>query len=85
MKLTFKLLHSAGSYGGNGFNAKQLHLLGVGWPPRQGWLRRLVGREIPDATWRQVMELKGRAKWVQKREKFEQRQASQKACLTYEI
>jgi len=59
MKLTYELLHSAGSYGGNGFNRPQLELLGVAWPPRKGWLRGLAGTEIDDAKWEKVLALSG--------------------------
>jgi hypothetical protein len=62
MKLTYQTLHSAGSYGGKGFNAKQLALLGVEWPPQKGWLLRLVGSEVPDSIWEQVIALKGKTK-----------------------
>jgi len=59
MTLTYEILHSAGSYGGNGFNNAQLALLGVSWPPPKGWLRELAGTEIDGATWAKVMELRG--------------------------
>ena len=58
MKLTHAMIHSAGT-AGCGFNAAQLRLLGVEWPPRAGWLRGLVGQEIPDGVWSAVLALKG--------------------------
>lgn len=57
MKLTAEILHSAGT-GGCGFNRQQLQLLGVGWPPKKGWLIRLVGQEVDDRTWQLVLKLK---------------------------
>jgi Mor family transcriptional regulator len=59
MKLTHQLLHSAGTYSGSGFNKHQLELLGVAWPPPRGWLKKLVGTEIPDDEWEKVVALKG--------------------------
>jgi len=43
--LTAKLLHDAATLG-HGFNAKQLHVMGLGWPPKKGWLKNLVGKSI---------------------------------------
>jgi hypothetical protein len=31
-----------------GWTKKQLAILGVAWPPRRGWLRAMVGREITE-------------------------------------
>lgn len=57
MILTHSLLHSAGTKG-MGFNVQQLLLLGISWPPKHGWLRSLVGKEISDEDWQLVMKLK---------------------------
>lgn len=70
IKLTRELIHSAGSYGGDGFNRAQLDLLNVNWPPRSGWIAWLDGQEIPISTWNKVLELKGKAKWKLKQEKY---------------
>ncbi len=59
MKLTSEILHSAGSYGGNGFNKAQLSLLGVEWPPKKGWLIGLIGTEFDEARWATVLRLSG--------------------------
>lgn len=67
--LTRQMIHSAGSYGGDGFNRAQLDLLNVNWPPKQGWVGWLDGQEIPAATWAKVMALKGQAKWRLKKER----------------
>ena len=68
IKLTYELIHSVGSYGGHGFNRKQLDLLNVNWPPRQGWVKWLIGQEIPESTWEKVVALKGQAKWKLKQQ-----------------
>lgn len=57
MKLTREIIHSAGTLG-MGFNRHQLALLGVKWPPKKGWLSRLVGTEVSDDVWEKVMRLK---------------------------
>ena len=62
IKLTTKLIHTAGSYGRHGFNRRQLSLLRVHWPPRAGWIRWLDGQEIPETVWNQVLALKGKSK-----------------------
>lgn len=76
MQLTKSLIHSAGSYGGHGFNKAQLNLIGVRWPPKQGWLESLVGKSIPDDTWQKVVGLKGQAQWKLKKVKVAQLQIS---------
>ncbi len=60
MKLTWELLHSAGT-SGVGFNFQQLHLLGVPWPPKKGWLVDLVGTDISEEVWATVVDLKGKS------------------------
>lgn len=57
MILTHENLHSIAT-AGCGFNAAQLHLLGVTDMSR-GWLRKLIGREIPDETFALLGTLKG--------------------------
>lgn len=57
MKLDYHSLHSVGT-SGCGFNRDQLILLGVGYPPKRGWLRGLVGKEIPDQIWDRVCALR---------------------------
>ena len=54
IKLTRVLIHSASSHrSGNGFNKKQLALLGITWPPKKGWLSELVGKQIDHETFLQ--------------------------------
>ncbi len=57
MRLTRSLLYSAGT-SECGYNRHQLKLLGVGWPPKHGWLNRLIGTEISDRDWNTVLALK---------------------------
>lgn len=64
--LSHRCLHEAASNNG-GWNKAQLALLGIEWPPVQGWLRSLVGKEVSDQTWGQVMALRGVKPKEQKR------------------
>lgn len=59
MKLTSQLIHSVAT-SGVGFNFHQLYVLGVKWPPKHGWVERLVGTEVSKETWDLVNELKGK-------------------------
>lgn len=34
--------------GNGGWTRDQLEVLGVSWPPREGWIRRVIGMEISD-------------------------------------
>lgn len=52
--LTRELILSARTKKG-GFTRTQLELLGVKWPPRTPWLKRLVGTQINDKTWAKVL------------------------------
>lgn len=61
MKLTRNMILSVATKRG-GFNWHQLQLLGVGWPPKHGWLRKLVGQEINPATWEMVGRLRNKPK-----------------------
>jgi len=45
--------------GQGGFNAKQLKLLGVGWPPYKGWQEAIIGSEISEAEAELFIRLKG--------------------------
>ena len=59
MTLTHQNLHDLGNKGGNGFNRGQLHALGIAWPPKDGWLRRLIGTEISKERYALALEMKG--------------------------
>ena len=57
MTLTHENIHAAETPNGS-FNWRQLKLLGVATPPRRGWLRALIGTEIPDATYAELVALR---------------------------
>jgi hypothetical protein len=42
----------------DGWNRPQLALLGVAWPPAQGWKQTLLGKEISEETARRLEELR---------------------------
>jgi hypothetical protein len=46
LTLTSKMLHDASTKGYHGFNAKQLKVIGLKWPPRKGWLKSLIGTQM---------------------------------------
>ena len=57
MTLTHENIHAAETPNGS-FNWRQLKILGVATPPRRGWLRALIGTEIPDATYAELVALR---------------------------
>lgn len=44
MKLTYELLDAGKSKNG-AWSRQQLQVLGVKWPRKKGWMRRIVGQE----------------------------------------
>ncbi len=34
----------------NAYNKKQLAILGVKWPPKKGWKKKLIGKFISDSS-----------------------------------
>jgi hypothetical protein len=60
MKLTSSLIH-AGSTEAGGFTKAQLAVLGIDWPPNKGWLKGLVGKEIPPADYDKFCSLSCKA------------------------
>lgn len=58
MRLSEEMIR-AGSLTGGALKKAQLALLGVKWPPRKGWIQRLVGKEIDAETYRRFLALKG--------------------------
>lgn len=40
------------------WNAKQLAVLGIQWPPTKGWKQRVIGMEISDEEARRFAELR---------------------------
>jgi hypothetical protein len=53
--LTFENIHACVTRG-HGWTRAQLQLIGVGWPPRHGWLRGLIGKTIPMETYERFRE-----------------------------
>lgn len=51
---------AAGSSENGGFSRKQLELLGVEWPLRQGWKDLLIGKEVSDENAQAFASLAGR-------------------------
>lgn len=48
----------AGQSGAGGWNAGQLALLGVEWPPRHGWFKRAIGQPIELAAYEEFLRLR---------------------------
>jgi len=44
--------------GNGGFNKKTLNLFGVKWPPRKGWKKLIIGREINEAKFTDLLNAK---------------------------
>lgn len=59
MKISDHLIKSGQSAKG-GWTRKQLQLLGVEWPPKQGWRRRVIGREIDKSAAEEFLALVGK-------------------------
>lgn len=49
----------AGESGAGGWNQAQLELLGVKWPPKHGWRRRIEGNLIPKSDAEKFVKLRG--------------------------
>ena len=56
LTLTSKMLHDASTKGYHGFNAKQLKVIGLKWPPKKGWLKSLVGTQMLASQYRKFVE-----------------------------
>lgn len=56
--MTKKMLMAGQSLKG-GWNAKQLALLGIAWPPSKGWKQRLVGTIVYRDTYKRFIALRG--------------------------
>lgn len=44
----------------NAPNRRQIATLGIGYPLRKGWMQRLIGTEISDALYAELLACKGR-------------------------
>ena len=49
-----------GENGSGGWNREQLKIIGVGWPPRRGWIRRAIGKVISDDDAARFVSMKGK-------------------------
>jgi hypothetical protein len=58
MKLTHENLHALFNCGAP--NERQKATLGIGRKPRKGWLIDLIGTEISEALYAELMDCKGR-------------------------
>lgn len=58
----------AGMSGNGGWSRAQLELLGIQWPPVQGWKWRAIGTVIPDSDADLFLALKGKKKAEIKRQ-----------------
>ncbi len=56
MILTKEMLHGAGTKH-NGFTKAQLLAFGISWPPKKGWLKSLVGKDVPLEAWNQFLKM----------------------------
>lgn len=53
--LTRDGLHAMGA-----INARQAALLGLAWPPKTGWLERLIGTEVPASLYARLLAARGK-------------------------
>jgi hypothetical protein len=60
MKLTIDKLIAGLNCGA--INSRQLAVLGMEWPPRRGWMRRLAGMEISEETYKRFLALRKQKK-----------------------
>jgi ribonuclease HI len=56
MKLTIDKLIAGLNCGA--INARQLAVLGMKWPPRRGWMRNLIGKEISEDKYKRFLALR---------------------------
>ena len=50
-----KALIEAGRTGNSGYRKKQLLALGVSYPPKSGWIERLIGTEVSDEQYERFL------------------------------
>lgn len=58
MTLTFQNIHALATKG-MGFNSSQLFLLCGTTKPKKGWLSRLIGTEISNERYAEILAMKG--------------------------
>jgi hypothetical protein len=61
MRITYSDVRTAGltPKGAIALNSYQFRLLGIAWPPKPGWINKLLVKQIEDELWQLVMDLKG--------------------------
>jgi len=57
IKLTEKLIRAGGT-SGIAWNRRQMTLLGIGWPLKKGWMKELIGLQVPDEIYLTFLSLK---------------------------
>ena len=57
MKVTKEVIKSLET-GNGGFNKKTLSLFGVKWPPKKGWQKKILGKEIDPYKYNELLSLK---------------------------
>lgn len=55
--LTKELIKNGASLKG-GYTKAQLNILGIDWPPPNGWLKSLIGKSISDADYNKYIHFK---------------------------
>ena len=58
MKITATLIEAGESIRG-GWNRKQMDILGIDWPAREGWQRKVIGKEIHGDEAERFLHLRG--------------------------
>lgn len=66
-----------------GWNAKQLKILGISWPPppKQAWIAKCIGRRISSWKYQKFLELRGMTKARLRAEAEAQQQLKQQGYL----
>lgn len=44
--------------GNGGYNKKTLALLGLKWPPKKGWKNKVIGKEVDDKKYFELLNSK---------------------------
>ncbi len=57
IKLSNKLIEKGKSING-GYSKHQLELLGIDWPPKKGWKKQIIGKQIQKNILDKFIELK---------------------------
>lgn len=69
VEITRNMLVEATKNGNDSFialNTDQLNLLGISWPPKRGWVRELIGKEMTEEDVELLLALKGLTPFARK-------------------